>query len=747
MSATEVGPIIFALPTLSHGMFLLPWGVGTRNEKVVAKETKLSVAVKQQTSVTAEKMLIHKMKRKRRDSEDPVTAPGSREPNRSKSEYMSHVEVSTGNDYVNAEYKTPKNSVKSNHSDAVKESRQTMNIEPVSEGEVLTQIGSVTSKVSLSDGAGVFEGQTPTVDVTTLTPLQQAIESQFSLEILLKHKELRLIDQEIAKCQTALEQLRRCRVISFPASSSSVQSMQAVSKGEGPALEPTMGSRQALQPPPWGVVEGPYSRHYAKWLLPDPMFDGAQVEEPRIQRRAGKKVPDRATRGSKADKATTTKSRSQRGSTSSRLHALPAGYPEPKEEKGPMIVKRSTDGQMVKLVCLDCRRENFNSAQGFINHCRIAHSRGFASHDAAALACGEEVEYTELGAVMTDPNGGGIASAGLVHPLIRSALNAKSAPPTPITLTSKRKQSPPKSGTSSHTMDNHAHSFHSESSTKTNTLSLQPALELPLVPSPATPHLSSLFAKMGRGGDLNEMVREATTKTEILSDAASENEDEDKPSDVVMEDVQPHSHKTTTFNPPGVLRGGRLPARATMSPAPLDRPTSSKGPERRSRKPGFLNTIIPRHTYSSPYADSLTLSDSHVEGKHLDAPVGHHPPDNNLLLSASPTLNLSPNTIESNPAPSLVSDDGDYEDPHSESDAPSSAVGNEDEVGYLDIEVEDEEVGGASVDPELATAAKAHPARRSSALRSSTVMRRERHVSFAGPNKRERKGEGRKKEK
>ena len=728
-------------------MFLLPWGVGTRNEKVTAKEAKLSAAVKQQTSVTAEKMLIHQMKRKRRDSEDPATAPENRKPDRSKSEYMSHVEVSTGNDYVNAEYKRPKNNVETNRSDTVKENRQVMDIEPVSKGELPTQCGSGTPRVSPKHGTEAAADHTLAVDVTTLTPLQQAIESQFSLEILLKHKELRLIDQEIAKCQIALEQLRRCRVISFPASSSSVESMQAVSKGEGPTLEPTMGSQQAPQPPPWGVVEGPYSRHYAKWLLPDPTFDGAQVEEPKLQRRAGKKVPDRATRGSKADTTTTAKSRSQRGANSSRLHALPAGYPEPKEEKGPMIVKRSTDGQMVKLVCLDCRRENFNSAQGFINHCRIAHSRGFASHDAAALACGEEVEYTESGTVMTDPNGGGIASAGLVHPLIRSALNIKSAPPTPTTLTSKHKQPQPKLDTSSHTMINYAHSFHSGPPDKPSTLSLQPALELPLVPSLATPHLSALFAKMGRGGDLNEMVREATTKTEIPSDAASENEDEDEAADVVMEDAQTHSHNTATFNPPGVLRGGRLPARATMSPAPLDRPTSSKGPERRSRKPGFLNTIIPRQIYSSPYIDSLTPSDSHIDGQHPDPHVGHHQPDNNLLLSASPTLNLSPNTIESNPAPSLVSDDGDYEDPHSESEAPSSALGDEEEDGYLDIEVEDEEVGGASVDPELATAAKAHPARRSSALRSPTAMRRERHVSFAGPSRRGRKGEGRKKEK
>lgn len=46
------------------------------------------------------------------------------------------------------------------------------------------------------------------------TELQQIIEHQFNLEILMKHRELRLIEQELAKCQIALEQLRRCEIVS-----------------------------------------------------------------------------------------------------------------------------------------------------------------------------------------------------------------------------------------------------------------------------------------------------------------------------------------------------------------------------------------------------------------------------------------------------------------------------------------------------------------------------------------------------
>lgn len=44
-----------------------------------------------------------------------------------------------------------------------------------------------------------------------------------------------------------------------------------------------------------------------------------------------------------------------------------------------------------RLECLDCKRSDFSSAQGFINHCRIAHQREYASHEAAAFACGQTV--------------------------------------------------------------------------------------------------------------------------------------------------------------------------------------------------------------------------------------------------------------------------------------------------------------------------------------------------------------------
>src|SRR6202012_1151402 len=48
--------------------------------------------------------------------------------------------------------------------------------------------------------------------------LRAIIEAEINHAILFKHNELRLIEQEIAKCQTGLEQIRRCQLIPFPGS-------------------------------------------------------------------------------------------------------------------------------------------------------------------------------------------------------------------------------------------------------------------------------------------------------------------------------------------------------------------------------------------------------------------------------------------------------------------------------------------------------------------------------------------------
>ncbi|KAL9040022.1 MAG: hypothetical protein Q9214_004640, partial [Letrouitia sp. 1 TL-2023] len=334
-------------------------------------------------------------------------------------------------------------------------------------------------------------------NVSIHDPLRGSIEAQFSLEILLKHRELRLIDQELAKCQISLEQLRRCQAIPFVAMPSGSEGMQAAGHGVG-----SSAGKDSSRVPEWCSISGPYTRHYRQWLMSDRAFGDSDTDSTPPLQSTTNAVPDRSIRASVSAKSNfATQSRTQRGSGSARLKALPSGYAEPKEDKGPMIVRRSTDGFMVKLVCLDCRRSDFNSAQGFINHCRIAHSRNFQSHDAAAIACGEKVELDHTGGIVGESTSSTNDSMGLVHPLIRNASVVGSTPPHNIESTLKRKR---------------PSSFLEAAGTSLLQKSRHPIPVLPpFKPSPETPHLSALFAKSGRGGNLEEEVVKAKTRIEI----------------------------------------------------------------------------------------------------------------------------------------------------------------------------------------------------------------------------------------
>ncbi|KAL9631776.1 MAG: hypothetical protein Q9164_005707 [Protoblastenia rupestris] len=548
----------------------------------------------------------------------------------------------------------------------------------------------------------------------SLNLLQHTIESQFNLEILLKHRELRLIDQELAKCQVALEQLRRCQVIPYPAQSSTLEDMETVSAGSGPVY-----SNHAPHAPPWGITEGPYTRHYKSWLMPDPAFDDSITENVNTSSTAGKTLPDRPTRGVKAGKgAAATQPRPQRGSTSAQLDALPHAYRESKQDRGPMIVKRPTDGHMVKLVCLDCRRSNFNSVQGFINHCRIQHARQFASHSSAIEASGEEVDGESEGGVAAEVNAPqGATSAGLVHPLIRSA-----RPPTlePATLLPNRQGS-----TSPHLQSSPSRSEPPAMSTprqnQINDFNINNTSPIPFKPSPQTPHLSALLARIGHGGDLDDMVTDAKTKPEVdlmQQDNTEEDSYVDEP-----DEPDPQSRSTR-----GVIHGGvRLASSNKSKPMDEDslrlkvRAESSPAPR---RVPASVQTAA----YPSPNITATHLYD-HQE---------------NSTTYGSTPLNLSPNTTDPHPAPSLVSDDDEYDNMHSESETSSHIDGDEEEDHYMHppmLDHEDLELGESS-GISLAHPEKVHGSTAGRRSRPSTAIHdahEERHVSFASPVRRQRR--------
>ncbi|KAG9234371.1 hypothetical protein BJ875DRAFT_15490 [Amylocarpus encephaloides] len=542
--------------------------------------------------------------------------------------------------------------------------------------------------------------------------LQETIETQLGLEILLKHKELRLINQELAKCQVALEQLRRCHLIPYPTSQGTSESMLNVVNGTGAALK-----RKDVMPewaPPYGVTDGPYARHYSKWLIPDPSFDGEQEEWHGSSdgSRAPKTVLEgRATRYSFAEGSTpASKSRSQRGNAGQKLQALSSGYPQAKEKAGPCVLKRG-DGQMVKLVCLDCKRENFSSTQGFINHCRIAHRRDFKSHEEAAVASGQAIEFDEGGGIVGEEKSPTVAT-GLVHPLIRLAPADKEAY---VALLSRidasmelYRQGKLPGVTSIPT------SVPTTPVAKVN--STPTALQNNMfIPSSDTPNLSNFMRSRGFDGNLDEIVGDATKPfgEEDLSSHDEESEQEDQ--------------RTKQASAPSPLSTMRTPARVAMSPAPFGRPMSSKGVEVQNARVPSGTSTCPSHALpvvSSRPVVPLPRPSTYLMNIQTPTHVAMPRPqqdDVDMDMTRGPSIHdLSPNTVASNNAPSLVSDDGEFED----GDDVESVTSHEEEGSDVaEIDIED---GGANVLPRTVMRNRDG---------SGGLGKEDKHVTFVSPMK------------
>lgn len=266
--------------------------------------------------------------------------------------------------------------------------------------------------------------------VTEQERFRETIVANLGTRILYKHNELRLIDQEIAKCQIALEQLRRCSHIPYPGTTGVPSDMMHTSTGAGPAL---LHPRQGSQPQaaaPWGVTDGPYSRHYAEWLLPDARFDaGVSMHHSQAQNASESLTRMRGVQPSLDSVPTSSRSRAARGSTHAVLQSLPSGYAQPKPERSAQVLKRHADGKYVKLVCpgSNCGEQRFNSVQGFINHCRIKHQIHFATHEDAAKRAGTpEGVNQENGAVMD-----GIAPQSTVPGTLPSGTITQTSDPSP----------------------------------------------------------------------------------------------------------------------------------------------------------------------------------------------------------------------------------------------------------------------------------------------------------------------------
>jgi ADA HAT complex component 1 len=529
---------------------------------------------------------------------------------------------------------------------------------------------------SLSLGSGNMESD-------DLEAAKEAIQMQFGLEILLKHDELRLVNQELAKCQVALEQLRRCHLIPYPSQCPTPSQMLDISSGRGPALQSRRGEPVPKWAPPFGVVEGPYARHYAKWLIPDPVFDGIQPDFQGVADtgRARNAAEGRATRSSISDAAGSGRQRPVRGMAGQRLQALSSGYPQPKDKQSPCTVKRS-DGVTVKLVCIDCHRWDFSSTQGFINHCRIAHKRDFKSHEEAAVHCGHPIEVDDSGAIVGDDRKAPAAApSGLVHPLASS----ESIPEHQVyrSLLSRINASLElfKAGRLPGV----------SSIPRASTSSRAPSGESgqPFVGSADAPYLSRLMQKKKLGGNLKEQVDEA--KKEMNLDWVSAGEESDT------------DDATTT---PGTATPDKSLATASRSPAAMRMPSRA--------------AVSPSH----PPASHRAASQKGHHTADLEPPELPETP----MYDVEMDVDMSPNTMVSNNAPSLVSDDGEYDDSDDGSASETSEameVDSESDVAEINI---DDDSDAREDTP------RAVPRRRTSTSKATKLKKDEsKHVTFVSP--------------
>ncbi|KAI1140351.1 hypothetical protein F5Y05DRAFT_314746 [Hypoxylon sp. FL0543] len=538
---------------------------------------------------------------------------------------------------------------------------------------------------------------------------REAIEQQFSLEILLKHDELRLINQELAKCQVALEQLRRCHLIPYPQNVPTPDQMLNIMSGSGAALQPKPGEQLPQWAPPFGVTDGPYARHYAKWLIPDPKFDGIQPEAPAQAEssRFRASIDGRSTRNSFAELGVSHgRGRPVRGSTGQKLQALSSGYPPPKDKNGPCVLKRS-DGKTVKLVCIDCHRENFSSTQGFINHCRIAHKRDFKSHEEAAVHCGHPIEVADSGGSVGEekPVSQNTPSSGLVHPFVRENAMAESEACFSVvrriqeSIEMYRRGELP--GVTS------IPGVAEDSQRATATTARRPNFS----PSADSPHLSRLLQSRGFNGNLSELVSESKAKIDFDQFFSPEEESSDEVDTGGSGAASSAGNANPPYQAPSLVR---VPARATMTPAvATTRPASSKG------HPSLVPYATPVPT-PAPRATTDPEPEMIVDDDMLDA-------------------DMSPHTAVSNNAPSLVSDDGEYDESEADSEVESAvndSIGAQSISDVEEIDIEDDHGGARSIRHRGSTGAGT----------GTTVRLRKdenKHVTFVSPikgNEHQRRG-------
>jgi ADA HAT complex component 1 len=251
------------------------------------------------------------------------------------------------------------------------------------------------------------------------------------------------------------------------------------------------------------------------------------------------------------------------------------------------------------------------------------------------------------------------------------------------------------------------------------------------VPAMELPHLSDLMRKKGFGTNLSEVVDEAKRPLEFDEFESNDDESEEGESP-----VSGPSRLISGFNGEIPLPAMRIPAGASMSPAPFARPGSSKGADgmRTGRIPG-VSVISPRPAFATPVINTVAAANhnkpsTQIANNHHDAMQIDEDHDPEIELYQPSHIDLSPNTSTSNNAPSLVSDDGEYDEGEDDAESATSEDEAEDsDVAEIDIEDGD---GVDKVVPRTALRNRAGSGGEAMRLRKEE---KEKHVTFVSPVK------------
>lgn len=185
--------------------------------------------------------------------------------------------------------------------------------------------------------------------------LREILTHQLDLEIRLKHRELKLTDEEIGKCESQMIALRN--FFEIP-------------------------SEVKIESEP-----NDFTIKYFNLLNKALTVNYAEIKS----NTTDQSYPIANQNRSEVDPSIEAGHSYRTRSTTSSLR--PSSLLVQRQNLG--CLYRRTDGIIVRLTCPDCHRSNFSSAQGFLNHSRIAHSKEYTSQDAAALRCGEILSVIE----------------------------------------------------------------------------------------------------------------------------------------------------------------------------------------------------------------------------------------------------------------------------------------------------------------------------------------------------------------